>query len=376
MPKTTLADHASSRENNFDVLRLFAAALVLFSHSFALVGLHEPKFGVASFGVVGVEIFFAISGFLIIRSWLSQPRLRAFLVKRSLRILPALFVTVVASAYVLGPFVTDRPLSDYLLSAEPVRYVVDSLVAVMSAGALGHIPYELPGVFTDNPHSAVNGSLWTLPVEVRAYYLIALLGVVGLLVRWLPAVTLTGVLAVLTLSMGGDWPGVGSTVDRFAHETESLMLIGVFMASALLYLKRDRIPMSAPLAVATFVAWFALSWTDLGSVAAILTVPYFVLFAAYRSAAWLRVLTRRGDMSYGLYLLAFPVQQVVVLVAGPGIGPWGLAAVSLPLTYALSVLSWRLVESPALRLKGVLTQSRRARRADEVAQPEPAPAVV
>jgi peptidoglycan/LPS O-acetylase OafA/YrhL len=367
----TLADEAGSRANNFDVLRLFAAALVLFSHSFALTGLSEPKLGASSLGVVGVEIFFAISGFLVIKSWLSQPRLHAFLFKRSLRILPALAVTVFASAYVLGPLVTDTAWRDYFLSARPVHHVVDTLTSVLSAGVVGNIQYELPGVFANNPHGAVNGSLWTLPVEVRAYYLLALLGMLGLLVRWLPAVAGGGLLAVFVISVGGNWPAVGSTVDRLAGQQETLMLLAIFMTSALLYLKRARVRLTAPLAGAAMLAWLALSWTRFGPAVAVVTVPYVALFLAYRSGARLRVLTRHGDMSYGLYLLAFPVQQVVVLIAGKGLGPWGLAAVSLPLTYGLAYVSWKVVEEPALRLKRHLSQARRAPRREELVE-EPA----
>jgi peptidoglycan/LPS O-acetylase OafA/YrhL len=367
----TLDGYSSSRNNNFDVLRLFAAALVLFSHSFALVGSSEPKLGATSLGVVGVEIFFAISGFLVIKSWMSQPRLHAFLFKRSLRILPALVVTVTASAYVLGPLATNTAWSGYFGSSQPVHHVVDTLASVLSAGLVGHIEYFLPGVFANNPHSAVNGSLWTLPVEVRAYYLIALLGMLGLLVRWLPAVAGAGLLGILVIGVGGDWPGVGSIVDRLAAQQETLMLLAIFMTSALLYLKRTRVRLSAPLAGVALLAWLALAWTSIGPAVAVVTVPYVALVLAYRSGARLRVLTRHGDMSYGVYLLAFPVQQVVVLVAGTGLGPWGLAAVSLPLTYGLAFVSWRLVEAPALRLKRYVSQTRRAPRREELVE-EPA----
>jgi len=372
----SLADYSSGRDNNFDALRLFAAVLVLFSHSFALVGRDEPKLGSTSLGVVGVEIFFAISGFLVVKSWLSQPRLRPFLVKRGLRILPALVVTLILSAYVLGLFTTTLAWNDYLLSTVPLRHVLDTVVALVSAGAVGHIEYFLPGVFTENPHHAVNGSLWTLPVEVRAYYVIALLGMLGLLLRWMPAVAGAGLVAVAAISMGGDLPVIGSTADRLAGQQEMLMLLAIFMTSALLYLQRDRIRLGAPAAAIAAVAWLALAWTDLGPSVAIVTVPFVALFAAYRSSPRLRVLSRHGDMSYGVYLLAFPVTQVIVMIVGAGLGPWGVAAIALPATYALAFVSWRLIEAPALRLKRLVQGARRAPRHEELIQePHVAPAL-
>jgi peptidoglycan/LPS O-acetylase OafA/YrhL len=364
----TLADYSSGRDNNFDALRLFAAGLVLFSHSFALVGRGEPKLGATSLGVVGVEIFFAISGYLVVKSWLSQPRLVAFLVKRSLRILPALIVTLIASAYVLGPLVTDVGWRNYFFSTAPLHHVVDTLIAVATAGVVGHIDYFLPHVFAGNPHSAVNGSLWTLPVEVRAYYLLAFLGMLGLLLRWLPAVAGAALLAVAWISVGAGWPGVGPIAERLAGQQEMLMLLAIFMTSALLYLKRERIVLSTPIAALAAIAWLTLAWTDIGPAVAIITVPYVALFLAYRSGTRVRAITRHGDMSYGVYLLAFPVQQVVVLVAGVGLGPWGVAAVSLPLTYGLAFVSWRLVEAPALRLKRYVLRAHHGMRREELVE--------
>jgi peptidoglycan/LPS O-acetylase OafA/YrhL len=346
-----LADRASSRTNNFDVLRLLAATLVLVSHSFALVGLGEPHLGSSSLGVVGVEIFFAISGFLVVKSWLSQPQLGAFLLKRALRIVPALVVCVVASAYLLGTLVTSQPVADYLLSAEPVRYVVETMLAVGSGGAVGHIPYELPGVFAGNPHGTVNGSLWTLPVEVRAYYVLAGLALLGLLRRWFPLVAAAGLVLCVVMGTGLELPLVGALDERPAAQRETVLLLAIFAAGVLLYVERRRVPLSAPLACAALAAWLGLSFTPLSAAAAVVALPYVVLFAAYRTSPWLGRLTRGGDVSYGLYLFAFPVAQVVVELGGSGLSGWGAAGLTFVATYALAFASWKLVEAPALRLK-------------------------
>jgi peptidoglycan/LPS O-acetylase OafA/YrhL len=338
------------------VLRLAAAGLVLVSHSFALTGHREPRVGGTSLGVVGVEIFFVISGFLVTASWLAQPRVRSFVFKRALRILPAFALTVVLSAFVLGPLVSSLSTADYLGSSGPPRYVADNLVAVASADAVGDLAYHLPGVFATNTSSVVNGSLWTLPVEIRAYLLVLLLGVTGLLLRrlWL-VVAAALVLLALPASAAG-WTGVGPLVE-FRDSHADLLLLAIFGVSALLYVYRDRVPLRPALAAAALAAWVLVTWVltpsqSLNNLVVALVVPYLVIYAAYEAPRRLRALTRPGDVSYGLYLLAFPVQQTIQHLAGRGgIGPLALLAIAFPVTYLLALLSWRLVERPALALK-------------------------
>jgi peptidoglycan/LPS O-acetylase OafA/YrhL len=343
-----LGERVRGRDNAFDVLRLLGAALVLVSHSYALVGLEEPGIGNISLGALGVEIFFAISGFLIAASWLSEPRIRPFLAKRGLRILPALFVTVLLSAFVLGPLMTDASLRDYFMSSGPMAYIVQNMAAVMTAGTGMGINYDLPSLFLGHPSEAVNGSLWTLPVEVKAYYLVMLLGLTGILLRALWVPVMAGL--VLLLFAGG----------------ESEVLLVLFFASALLYVHRERVPLHRALALGACAAWIVGMLLPEGGALIVLGAPYTVLYVAYRAPARVRVLTARGDVSYGLYLLAFPIQQVFVHLL-PGLEPLVLIAISLPLTYVAATLSWQFVERPALRLKGAVAG--RPRRASHVAMP-------
>ena len=160
------------RDNNFDVLRLVAATLVLVSHCFPLTG-HEEPFGAltgVTLGEVGVVMFFAMSGFLIAKSWTDEPDPGRYFRKRALRLLPALVVAVAFTTLVLGPLFTSLPLSDYLTDAETWWYLIRASLLVTIAG-------ELPGVYDDNVFpDAVNGSLWTLPLEAGCYVMIAVLG--------------------------------------------------------------------------------------------------------------------------------------------------------------------------------------------------------
>jgi peptidoglycan/LPS O-acetylase OafA/YrhL len=349
---------AGSRDNGFDVLRLSAATLVLVSHAFALAGHREPRLGRTSLGIVGVEIFFAISGFLVTMSWLAQPRLPAFVLKRGLRILPALVVTVALSAFVLGPLVSTQSTGTYLRQSGPALYVADNVVAVASAGTVRDLAYRLPGVFPGNTSDVVNGSLWTLPVELRAYLLVLVLGFAGLLLRrlWLAVAAMLLLLAAPASASG--WTGVGWVVRTFRDaEPLYLHLLAIFGVSALLFVYRDRVPLRPWLAAAALALWVISTWTPLSTVLVALAGPYLVVYAAYAAPKGLRRLTRHGDVSYGLYLLAFPVTQTIVFLAGrDALGPLALLAISFPATYVLATLSWRLVERPALSLKPVVRQ--------------------
>jgi peptidoglycan/LPS O-acetylase OafA/YrhL len=356
----TLGSRSRGRDNAFDVLRLLGATLVLVSHSFALAGVAEPKLGRSSLGVLGVEIFFAISGFLVTASWLSDPRPRAFLAKRGLRILPALIVTVGVSAFLLGPLLSTLAPGGYARAPGTLSYFADNIVAVVSGGTVRDVAYSLPGVFSGNAIDAVNGSLWTLPVEVRAYALVLALGLVGILTRWLWPI----VIAALALLVTG--------------VSESTLLLVIFMVGSLMYLHRDRIPLRGSLALAAVAGWGGCIWFPEGAPIVAVSAPYLVLFAAYRAPAALRKLTSRGDVSYGVYLLAFPVQQTIVHLVGPSsVSPFVVIVISFPMTYLLAMLSWRFVERPALRLKDAVAGRRRERAAhlEPQAEPQPVPAL-
>jgi peptidoglycan/LPS O-acetylase OafA/YrhL len=355
---------SESRENNFDVLRLGAAVLVLASHSFVVTGMAEPRVGRWPLGTLGVEIFFAISGFLIAKSWLRGQGLRPFAFRRALRILPALVLAVVACAFVLGPLTTDLSRAAYLHDPAMPGYVADNLLAVGTGGVAHHIALDLPGVFSSNPSESVNVSLWTLPVETKAYALLALLGIARLFDLGL----FVGVVGLFLLSISpasiADVPVLGAPLD-FMRGAEGLAahLLAIFFVSALFYRYRARIPMRADLGLIALLALVVSIGTPLERLVLVLAVPYLVLSVAYRSSSALRQVTRPGDLSYGIYLLAFPVQQTIVHLWGDGRpAPVTLLLIALPITYLLALLSWHGVEKRALGLKSRLAAGRREAR--------------
>lgn len=330
-----LSEVADSRDNNFDVLRLFAAAIVLVSHSFFLAGVDDPVGNATgiTLGSLGVALFFGMSGFLILKSWMFDPRVRPFARKRALRIMPALWVAILLTTFVLGPIVTELSLGAYFADPGTWRYFLLGMVLVTFGGVL-------PGVFGDNAYpDAVNGSLWTLPIEASAYVMVAVLGVVGVLRRrsMLPVLLLVS-LAVAFLAQ--DHPVL-----------LNLRLYSFFLMGMTLYAWRDRIVLSWPLGIVGLAAW-ALSFNTPALVLVSSTVlPYVALVVAYRTPHALRRFVHFGDVSYGLYIYAFPVQQLVAWGIGGGVQPWQVFVISMPIAWLLGLASWRIVERPALRRK-------------------------
>ena len=366
-------DHAIRQgraANNFDLLRLVAAGLVMFAHSFALTGSREPlpSFMYEDWGEIGVVVFFSISGFLIASSWVYDPKPLSFAVKRALRLMPALIVSLLLTALVLGPLVTTVPLDAYLKDPGTKAFVLSN--------ATFQSAYTLPGVFATTHYPlAVNGSLWTLPLELKAYCLVLVLGLLGLFGRRRLLMPLVAIfVALLTVnSIRVAIPGADHLVAMLvniqmppalvaqAHAgafQEYVRLFAAFAIGAGLFALARWVPLRWSIAVVLAVAWTVVTLTVGASISpamAAWVLPYVVLILAYRSTHLVRLPAHLGDYSYGLYIFAFPIQQAISQWLAPTSG-WVMFAIATPIVLALAVASWHLVEAPALTLKQRIRQ--------------------
>lgn len=329
----------AAQTNSFDLLRLCAAALVLYSHQYALLGLAEPELlGWTSFGGVGVSIFFFLSGFLVWSSWARDPDLKRFFIRRSLRIFPALWLVVLVTVLVLGPVFSKLVASDYFSSFEAWRYLSTAVLVVWRG---------LPGVFADNPFpSAVNGSLWTLPVEFLCYVSVAVLGSISL-VRRDGLIALSLGAAVLAAAFGPLLLG-----NRFVPHLEMVAFFwwGVVYGFVRGQPASERKAWVIGLGV-TFMAFLLLGSHGVERTGMLLIAAVLVVVA--QRVPWGSGVTDRlGDLSYGMYIFAFPVQQIVVEL-GRQRG-WSFAthlSWSFLVTSVLAYLSWHLLEKRALLFK-------------------------
>jgi peptidoglycan/LPS O-acetylase OafA/YrhL len=291
-------------------------------------------------GSIAVDLFFIISGFLVMRSLDLRGRVLDFIRARILRILPAYLACLLVSAFIIGPVFSTHSLSAYLVSIEPYRY------CWQNAWFTTDIVWTLPDVFRNNPKQAtINGSLWTLPAEVRMYAWVAIVGCMGLLRRrWMFNAFLIGVFAV-----GFYRPSLLPLVplDRY------MRLAALFAIGAFCYVNRRWIPVRGGwLLGAVTVAWLCRTTAIYPMAFAACEVLFCFWFAC--GTRW-HGFNRFGDYSYGIYLWGFPAQQMWAAV-DPGMSSLTNSLAALPVALALAVASWHLIERPALKLKRPISQ--------------------
>jgi peptidoglycan/LPS O-acetylase OafA/YrhL len=335
------------RKNNFDIVRLTLASVVVLVHSEALSD--SPALAIIPrlvSSLVAVEGFFAISGFLIFASYERSTSVKNYFTNRGLRILPGYWLATLlclAIAFFQGHF-----------------QVGHFLLANLSFANFLHP--GIPGVFESNPeNSAMNGALWTIKVEVMFYLLVPLL--VWACRRWKRDVVLIGLYIA----------SVAYRVILAKHNHLAVQLPGqlsFFMVGALVFYHRSwfekhgRWLMLA--AAVCFAIYLGTGWFVLRPAAvATLTLGICLLAPEIKGP------TRWGDFSYGTYILHYPIVQVVIAAGLFRVHPWLAVALVAGLVTCAASLSWFLVEKPSL----ARSPSRRVRNASLGAMPNYPPAV-
>ena len=337
----TLGARDSGRGNNLNLLRFCAASLVVLSHSYPLSGhlADEPlarATRIFDFASIAVIVFFAISGYLVARSYDRSRSLAAYARSRALRILPAYVAATLYAAFVIGPWATTLPLADYLTDPRTWIYVRETLLFVGID--------RLPGVFVDNPYPlAINGSLWTLWLEVSCYAALAIAGALGALARPWRALALAAAL----FALGELSPAFVAWMPR-GDAFLGPRLAGTFVAGALAYAWRDRIALSPVVAVALVAALPLVAASRYAPYGMFGALTYATLTLAYHPWLDVAMFRRFGDASYGLYVYAFPTQQAIAAATGP-VAPLVLFGLAFPVVVVLAAASWTWIEKPALR---------------------------
>jgi peptidoglycan/LPS O-acetylase OafA/YrhL len=330
---------AGSRANNFNLIRMLAASGVLISHAFPIalgVGAAEPFQSALqgiSLGSICVYLFFAVSGYFIAQSFERSRSHRRFVRARILRLFPALVCTLIVTILVAWLFYTTAPPQVFAPAA--ASYFLRNVT-------LFFLQYPLPGVFEGNPYgSDLNGSLWTLNYEVLCYVGVFVAGLSGFLRR--PVLVAAGAgLLILML--------IGSPSLDLPHRLNNLVDLGTpFAIGVALYVWRDRVPLNAAITAVLAVLAVALHGTPLFKAAFVIALSYGVFWLGCLPSRLLHRYNHLGDYSYGMYIYAFPVQQLFAYHGATT--PWLNMALSLPVTLVLAVLSWELIEKRALSLK-------------------------
>jgi peptidoglycan/LPS O-acetylase OafA/YrhL len=343
--RPTLASAFDPKRNNINALRLVLATAVLISHSWLFVlGEHDPLADLGAgmdVGELAVDGFFLLSGFLITRSYLRASSNGRYLWHRFLRIMPAFWVCLVVTATVAGPllwWLEHDSTAGYPWAGEDsaLTYVASNAALRMNQFNIG----DLHG------GGAVDGSLHTLYFEALCYIMIGILGTLGILRRR----------RVVVLALAAACWAV-AVVDIFAGaellaESFTLRFVSVFLVGSAMFLYADRIPVSR-LLLGVSVVLLALALVIHDGYPALGPAPLAYLLLCAGCGHRLSRVGSRRDLSYGIYIYAWPVQ---LLLLGAHIGDGNLAVhaiTSLGAVSLVAMLSWYLVEAPALSSKNL-----------------------
>ena len=337
----TIASALDAERNGFTGLRFLLALAVVVSHAFSVAtgaAGDEPLARMTGYtlGEHAVNGFFAVSGFLVTMSC-DRRGIRNYILARTLRILPALVAATLVVSLGLGAALTRLPLSEYLRDPTLWAFIRGTLSTFKSNAAL-------PGVFEANPYRAPLGTVWTLKYEVLCYLGVLTASAFGLLRRRWPSLLIVAglalALAVLVTARGSDLPKGTET---------ALRLPLIFAAGACCYLWRTRLRISGAALACLAVGTFILARTP--------AYPVLLFLAEAYGAVWLALgpMARRlfdppADLSYGIYLYGWPVQQTLHAL-WPEPSGFALLVLALAVTLPVAALSWYGVERPALALK-------------------------
>lgn len=330
----------SLRQNNFALLRFLFAFVVFLAHAYVLSGVETLSVLNALISSdIAVKSFFVVSGFLIFMSCENSRTTWSYFVKRARRIYPAYFVVIILGI-ILGGFFSASVWNDYF-SIHLLKYLAANLVF------LNFLQPNLPGLFEGNPLQAVNGALWTLKIEVM-FYLFVPLAVMAFrkFGRLQVLVILYFCSVIYSIVIGGM---AGKTGSGLYLELQRQLpgQITFFVAGAaghyyLQYLAKYAAWL-VPLSIASFILQSWLPWVAVQPIALGVLVVYFACVIP-----WLGNFDKYGDFSYGIYIVHFPILQIMIACGLFREYPWPMLLVSGALVMAGAFLLWHFIEKPFL----------------------------
>lgn len=332
-------------DNSFDIIRHVAAIMVIYSHHFALSGMKEPSFfGVGSFGSCAVLIFFSISGYLISQSFMRSKSNYSYAKKRILRVYPGLAICLIFTIYVCGGLLGRESFFDWVSSFEAIKTYF-RVILLTGVGVVGVQPEGINFFTYDYILSnTMNGSVWTLFFEVFDYIAIAFalslfkkhnIGVFLLLICSI-------ILQVICIEYG---------ITKLALRATSLFTIP-FAFGALLFIYKEKWFYCNKVKFSILLLSILIMYLSVGNEMLSKTIyPVAVCYVTLLIGLSFKDVLIKGrfDFSYGIYIYAFPIQQIVINETN--LGFVASMAMSLILTTIMASLSWFCVEKPMLNKK-------------------------
>jgi peptidoglycan/LPS O-acetylase OafA/YrhL len=347
---TRLQDHLQNdHQNNFTLIRLIAALIVVKQHSFSAIAQNskDSLMSVLHMSALGLPSFFFISGLLVSQSLELSSSWKNFLWKRFLRLYPAACLSILFCAFILGPIVTTWSIKDYFSSHVFYQF--------LSTCFLIQVKYQLPGVFDNSliGHSSINSSLWTVCLELKLY--------LGLLFFWLlkiPGEKYFLFLLILLFFIAGQvFPNetdaaiyklTNRHINIFGEFTCTLVFLTGVLAN--MYKQKITIKNSWLLFISIYFILSIYFSNLLLHLFLFIFIPAVNLFVATKGISMLKKITPKPDLSYGIYVFAFPLQQIVGNYLRPT-NTWTFFLLTILVVLPFAFFSWYMVEKKALSLK-------------------------
>ena len=271
--------HILGGKNNFDIIRYYLSFAVFFAHFGILT---NTNYFLPTSSVDAVHGFFVLSGFLVFLSYIRNPQVGHYANRRIRRILPPYFF-IITCCFFLGGIISSLSFGEYITSTQTWKYLIANYTF------LNFLEPALPGVFSNNVVPVINGSLWTLKVEVLLYASV---------------------------------PIVYFLMERYGKLSVFLF---IFIFSVMFRDDNIVCKYMEPLAFAVVLIGFAYN------------------------LQWFTFLRRYDNIAYGIYLFHFPVIQFVVWLGIDKINIHLALISSILCTILISLVSWFLLEKPVLQ---------------------------
>ena len=343
----TVFDLLKKENNNLDLIRIILACMVIYGHTIAVNGPSsfwiDPiayLFKYTYSGSLAVKIFFFISGLVVTNSLITNTSIKYFVISRFFRLMPALFFVLFVAGFIVGPIVTKLTIKEYFSNTGLYHYIYNNLIF--------QTVDQLPMVFKTNHYpNAVNGSLWSLFFEVACY--IALLGVFLLFKNKIIFLNL-----IVTLIIFDGFLSNKIIFVEIGSNPEINLLPAAFAFGAFFAINAKKLTVDWHLIIGFYLIYFVFRNTNYAQL--LLIFAFCVIILHVSSNHWFVKLRPKHDISYGVYLWGFLVQQTIFYFIGHIYAGFHFL-LSLILSIILATISNILIEKPFIKLGKKLTRS-------------------
>lgn len=304
-----ITNFLNKENNNLDLIRIILASIVILGHTIAING--DSKywldpiayfFPVTYSGAIAVKIFFFISGLVVTNSYLKNDNVIYFIISRAFRVLPALLFVLIITVFIVGPIFTNFSLLEYYSDPKTWSYISKNMIF--------NTQYTIPGLFTDNLYkSSINGSLWSLLYEIKCYFFLMC---TFLLIRKKRTVLLNILFSIIVIDC---FLPISLIFDQLTRNNPEIYFLPFsFAYGAFLALNDRKLAINLEVVIISFLFYFAFKDTAYNELLLIIAFCNLVIYIASRK--FISKLKPKFDISYGIYLWGFLVQQIVYFIFG------------------------------------------------------------